>query len=438
MERENCSSRNRLEWIVTTLLAVLLTLTGSSASLAQTPQQEKPQLTFVAVLSRHGVRPPTDDFYEFNKYSAVSWPKWSVHPGYLTPHGFELLRIFGSYYQSELAAKGLLEQTGCSNASEVTFVADRNGIPASDERTQKSAEAIAAGMFPHCTVPVSRVDLSSFDFPPGINRSDRRRKTTGDVYGTGLQQNLSNLIKANRPQIVMLEDILKGCGKVTPTNPNRVSLLDLLNLREKDKSGYAVNHLGTATGIVEDLLLEYTDGMKDPGWGCVDANKLRYLSTIGTVIRHLSLSVPQIRVGAASFLVEILRSMQQSVSGKQVPGALGKPGDKLLFLMGHDGNVFAVGQALGMHWYIGGQRDGTPPGGALKFELWKNPDGSRFVRVFFTAQTLEQMRNAEPLSAANPPVSVPLFIPNCGTWDDSCSWAGFQKAMQQAMPRPPK
>lgn len=64
---------------------------------------------------------------------------------------------------------------------------------------------------------------------------------------------------------------------------------------------------------------------------------------------------------------------------------------------------------LGLNWIVDGHSDDTPPGGALVFELWQATDGAYSVRVYYTAQTLQQMRQAQPLTSANPPVRVPVL-----------------------------
>jgi len=46
------------------------------------------------------------------------------------------------------------------------------------------------------------------------------------------------------------------------------------------------------------------------------------------------------------------------------------------------------------------------------------------------AQTLDQMRNATPLSIESPPERVPVFVPGCGQADGSCKWSAFQQAVQ--------
>ncbi len=49
------------------------------------------------------------------------------------------------------------------------------------------------------------------------------------------------------------------------------------------------------------------------------------------------------------------------------------------------------------------------------------------VRGWFVTQTLDEMRNNEPLSLAKPPVRVPLTIPGCG--GAACDWDKFQSAV---------
>jgi 4-phytase/acid phosphatase len=65
------------------------------------------------------------------------------------------------------------------------------------------------------------------------------------------------------------------------------------------------------------------------------------------------------------------------------------------------------------------------------FELWQSATGSEdFVRVYYTTQTLEQMRSSTVLTSQNPPVRVPVFIPACSRADFSCSVTDFERALQ--------
>ena len=101
--------------------------------------------------------------------------------------------------------------------------------------------------------------------------------------------------------------------------------------------------------------------------------------------------------------------MEQRVKeAPKFPGAIGMQGDSMVILVGHDTDIATIAGALGIDWIADGRANDTPPGGALVFELWRSPRaGFSFVRVAFTTQTLEQMRNSEPLTTANPPAESP-------------------------------
>jgi 4-phytase/acid phosphatase len=53
------------------------------------------------------------------------------------------------------------------------------------------------------------------------------------------------------------------------------------------------------------------------------------------------------------------------------------------------------------------------------------------VRAYYTAQTLEQMHNAVPLTLDRPPAKADIFIPGCSTGAAGypCDWKVFQQAV---------
>jgi 4-phytase / acid phosphatase len=66
--------------------------------------------------------------------------------------------------------------------------------------------------------------------------------------------------------------------------------------------------------------------------------------------------------------------------------------------------------------------------------LWRTRSGNqRFVRVFYVAQSLDQMRQSQPPIDANPPGIAPIFVPGCSGPDLSCTWDGFSAALHQAI-----
>lgn len=400
---------------------------------AQAPAGDA-KLQLVIVLSRHGVRSPLTSQADLDKYSAAPWPKWEVAPGILTAHGYQLMKLFGAWDRERFSADGLFAPTGCADSTHVTILADI------DQRTRETGKALADGMFPDCNIEVhSRPDgVTDPLFSPrkaGVGHPDptlAAAAISGRIGG-----NPANLTETYRPQLAALDRILSGCGRLPP-NPRRTSIFDIpasLNPGTVDSPVAARGPLVTASTLAENLLLEYTQGMSDAdtGWGCLDGATLRYVMQANIAAWDYGDRTPAIaRINASNLLDHIRRTMEQSVTGKPVSGAIGKPGDRLVILVGHDTNIVTLAGALGIDWIADGRVDDSPPGSALVFELWRSPRSGPFVRVAFTAQTLEQMRNTEPLTPANPPAEAPIFIPACGRLDLSCTWDSFSAAMRQA------
>lgn len=410
---------------------------ASGSATPSAPTHSAAQLKFAVIVSRHGVRSPTGKTDQLNRYSAKPWPEWSAPPGYLTEHGAKLMTLFGAYYRALLANEGLLATEGCADAPHVSILAD------SDQRTRETGKAMAAGMFPGCKLGVQALAEGTPD--PLFHF----REATGDRSDTELRKaalagrignNPAGLAEAYRPQLQAMEEVLLGCKTGEPCDAKAESLFDISSSLGPGKSGHEVelrSPLGPAATMAENLLLEYTEGMglAQVGWGRVDANKVRELIQLHTANVDVVQRPPYIaRANSSNMLQHILESMDQAVGGKPVAGALGKPGDRLLVLSGHDGNLAAIAGALNLSWLIDGRLNDYPPGGAIVFEIWKDPAARDYsVRTLYTAETLDQMRDTTPLTLETPPERVPVFIPACGQGDGSCTWKEFQQAIHTAI-----
>jgi len=395
------------------------------------------ELQYVVFLSRHGVRAPMIKPSEYDKYSASPWSQWDVAPAQLTAHGYKLIKLFGDWDRIDLLGKGLIAPSGCGDAAHFSVVAD------SDQRTRETGKALAAGILPGCTVPIQALPVGTWDplfnVPKGsVNQADRELAAAA-VAGR-LGGNVNNLTEAYRPELVALERVLTGCGKTTQTNSKRVSLFDVPSRLAPGSGDDLISLRGpvpTASSLAANLLLEYAQGMSaaDTGWGCIDGASIRTLMRLNDAGWDYGYRTPAIaRVYASNLIDHIQKSMEQSVTGKPVQGALGKPDDRLLIVVGHDSNIAAVAGSLGLNWIIDGRDTDTPPGGALIFELWRSrSDGKQFVRLRYIAQTLEQMREEQTLSVTNPPAQAPIFVPGCGRKDMSCTWDSFSAVMHRAV-----
>ncbi len=396
------------------------------------------ELKFVVKVSRHGVRSPTGKPGQLDQYSAQPWPTWSVPPGYLTEHGARLMTLFGAYDREQLAAQGLISPSGCGDAARIKIVAD------SDQRTRVTGKALAAGLAPGCALAVSALPEGAPDplfhsLEAGVGHPDKRLATAAVSGRIGADP--QGIQEAYRPQLQALEDVLRNCHPDAACSSDRKatpqSIFEIPSSIAQGKGDHLVElhtPLSVASTMTENLLLEYTEGMEaaNVGWGHVDADKLRALLQLHTASEDITQRTSYIaRAQSSNLLIHILQSMQQEAAGHPLTGALTKPGDRVLILVGHDTNLANISGALGLSWLIDGRRDDTPPGGALVFELWKSrATGEYSVRTFYTAQTLDQMRNTTPLSLKSPPERVPVFVPGCSRADGSCTWNAFQQAVR--------
>jgi 4-phytase / acid phosphatase len=430
----------RLRFVIAVVSAVLPLYARS----AEIPPEK---LKFVLIFSRHGVRTPTGDSEQLNQYSAQPWPKWDSPSGYLTAHGARLMTLFGSYYRAYFAQQGLLSSDGCADAAHVSFFSD------SDQRTAETGKSLAAGMFPGCnaslqpeqhTLAEGQVDPLFHSLSAGVGQPDRKRAVASIAGRIG--SNPAGVTEAYRLQLEGLERLLLGCAAGSPCpQPGHTAatlLLDIPASLDGGKSDHLAElkgPLNTASTITENFLLEYTNGLPadQVGWGRVDVPTLKQLMDLHTAAADLTRRTLYLAtVQASNTLAHMLDTLRQAATGKECAGALGKPGDHVVVLVGHDTNLANIAGMLNLNWVIDGRRNDTPPGGALIFELWQGAGNSAYeVRTYYTSQTLEQMREAAPLTLDKPPARTDIFIPGCsrGGAGYPCDWKDFERTLTTAI-----
>jgi 4-phytase/acid phosphatase len=396
------------------LVAVALLLSAAlvPAQTRPTGTQSAEQLRFILILSRHGIRPPLAPTSVLNQRSTDAWPEWEVPLGYLTPHGGEAIHQMGAYLRTTLAHDGLLAATGCPGANHIYIYAD------TDERNIMSSFHTFAGFEPGCTArAIHTVALkgprdplfSPTPTPPAdAITADRRAYAGGNLAAyTSAAQNpeLNELAKLLAPD---------------PAHPAAKPLLA------------EATPLSLAVSLVEDFQLEYIDAkpMNQVGWGRVDAATLHRLMPLHAKGFTLSARAPlAAKSHGSNLMAHMLETLEQAAGNEPVTGAIGPSGTHLVYISGHDTNLFNLAGLLGLNWTAEGLANDTPPDAQLAFELWQNRRSRQLsVRILYRAQTLDQLRSAAPLTAKNKPLEVELVAPGC-TKADLCPFAAFDKAV---------
>jgi 4-phytase/acid phosphatase len=429
------------------LLALLIMATvGVPPIYAQKKAEAPDTVKFVLILSRHGVCSPTGSVEQLNQYSSQPWPKWNVPPGYLTPHGARLMNLFGTYYRSYYAQQGLFTARGCADAAHVSFYSD------SDQRTVETGKSLIAGMFPGCDdkqpehhfLAEGEGDPLFHSLSAGLGKPDRDRAVASIAGLIGADPD--GVTEAYRAQLEALQRILLACPSSTPCpSPGHTAAKPLLAIPasldggKSDHLAELKDPLNTASTITENFLLEFADGMPmdQVAWGRVDLPTLKQLIDLHTAASDLTRRTSYLAtVQASNTLAHILQTLEQAETGKAVPGALGKAGDKTVVLVGHDTNLTNIAGTLNLNWLLDGRRDDTPPGGSLVFELRQHPgDSLNQVYIYYVAQTLEQMRSLTPLNLDTTPAKASIFLPGCssGAVGYPCEWTNFSQVLKKVI-----
>lgn len=388
------------------------------------------ELKLVVILSRHGVRSPTWTNARLDAYSALPWPVWSVQPGYLTSHGYELMKRFGNFDRASLAKAGLVSASGCADAALTYIWADTS------QRTIESGRALSEGLFPDCPPPVHALAAGATDPLFHSIKSELKPPVTGVKEPTPQSDPQQSVLLKEMQQVLLGCDADAACK---PAHVPEILLLDDPPTPTHHKGGHVgelSGPLATASSIAEDFLLEYAEGMPmdHVAWGKVDEAQLRRLLSLHTEYSDQTRRTPGMaRLEASDMLYHIERTLEQRVEGRPLADAAGPADSKLVLLAGHDTNLAGVAALLGLHWTLDGRTDDTPPGAELAFELWQNGSGAWSVRITVAMQTLRQMREMQNLTPDAPPARQVLMLEGCGAQGFTCSWKDFQHIADAAI-----
>jgi 4-phytase/acid phosphatase len=392
----------------------------------------------VVLVSRHGVRAPTDSatLVEFTR--SKDWPKWPVKDAFLTLRGKMLASRMGAYYAQELAKRGLF---GRPPATKDVYVwADL------DQRTRETGAGLLEGIFgcqDSCPSPGSDYGTNDALFHPthgGVCKIDP--DTAEKAVKAQAGGSLENALKPYLDTVWKLQETLDCCApRLCNTQTLTCSLETLPSKIKKTKDGVALEGpISVGSTASEVFLLEYAQDMPEVAWKSVSASapdQINALLKLHDLQFNLLQRTPYLAKRQGSALVQqVLETLRQTVDGK---ASLMRPVPreaKLVIYVGHDTNLANIGGILGVDWdFKSGLGDKTPPAGAMVFELLRDAPGARFVKMAYYAQTLDQMRAATPLTPELPPDRADIAIKFCSSpqQDGACPWAGFYEPARKLL-----
>jgi len=415
--------RNALMTAAVAALAAGTAQAGPMAGTAGGPT-EGLKLERMVMVMRHSVRPPTKSPATPEGTTAQPWGTWTTAYGELTPHGAEGARLMGAYYRTFLGARGLLSSQGCASAGDIVAWASGKS------RAIKTAEMFVEGLQPGCGLKVAHPDSEDNDpiFHPaeGID---------GDVALKAAQRQkpgVANEARVHAKDFAVLQRVL-GCDPATKAGCGIAQKPSHLTANKGDTPDLG-GALSVASTAGQTVLLEYVEGkpMNEVGWGRASKADIQAMLRFHPVKFHYEVGAPYI---AERYAAPVAKEVLNALAGAEGTGS------KLTMLVGHDTNIAALRGFLGAHFTAADYpQDDPPPGGAMGFELLKDGAGKAYVRAFYTAQSMDQLRELQPLTASNPPAYAYFKVPGCGVAGEPtlCPLETFQKIVGGKLKSPAK
>lgn len=402
--------------------ALLAALAVTLPAAAQTVSNDGTILRQIIIFGRHSVRAPVLSPDEYARFSPRPYPDFGVPAGYLTVHGQQAAVLLGAYFHDYLVSQGLLTGDAATDLAHSYFRAN------SIQRSNVTAMMLGEGLIPGAAIPVHSYPLNQLDpvFEPIATNvatvdTDRAAQEVQGIYNSG-----ASLASAYSGEFSLIRSVLYNYPDgvqpppATPpgvTDPTAESI-PLTPVTAEVYSGNVVDIGGIldTANAADPFIMEYADGMPpaDVGWGQLSLADISRQTRIANLLLQITFATPYVdQVQSSNAAAHVLRTMKQAVFGQTVPGAFGDSTSRVLVVTSSDAYVAGLAGLLGLHWQLPGyQPDFCAPAGALVFELRQDGrTGAFLVRVFYTAQSLDQLRNLTPLTLDQPPQTLQLRIP---------------------------
>jgi 4-phytase/acid phosphatase len=390
-----------------------------------------PVLERVVLVSRHGVRAPTQTLQALDAATGQSWPAWPVGPGELTPHGAKALGRMGDFLHGVYVRDGLLPAQGCASGA-VQVWADGG-----DSRTRLSGDILANAFAPGC-------GAASAHGPDGA------RDPLFDAAGTGvcpvestdalaaLAAETHDADDPTRPLDRQALNALQAIVAPAGCADGRGPCLSGPSGFASAKSGVKLTGpLALASTWSENLLLEYGEGfpLDQVGWG--RAGSLTALAAVLPAHNRAAALMRQTPYLAAHNGAVMARTVLDLLEGQAPADPHApplSPKAKVTVIAGHDTNLSNLAGVFGLDWTLPNQPDATAPDTVLAFELWRD-GAAKTVRIVVYSQSLTQLRDASALDAANPAGVTPAASPDCVSEADGvCRLESLETKVRARLP----
>lgn len=378
----------------------------------------------VVEVSRHGVRPPSPDNRKaIENGTARRWQGWSTKDGELTSHGYTAVWLKGRFESRYYRAAGLLDE-GCPGEHDFYLRASPM------QRTRATAQAMAEAAFPGCDITVHSAATADPLFQLSSTKVSKAQAEA--AYQEALRATDGGLATAQarlKPQIEALKQVVCQPGRPCPafSQPWRLAVWSNGTL--------GIEGLDAMAAMAETLRLEWSENkpLDEVAFGTVknQAQLAKLLPLLSFKYDYTNDLPEQAKRGASRLMGQIADELRLKADGSsRVIPADAPPEARWLLYVAHDINIAWLRTLLVFSWRQADYPHGNiPPGGSLVFERWRH-HGERFIRIYFQAQSLSQLRQLTPLDKEHPLLQSELKFPGCrptpvGTL---CS---YQAAMQR-------
>ncbi|MFC4764637.1 histidine-type phosphatase [Dyella koreensis] len=400
------------------VVSILLAMAGIPLCATAAQATEGMQLERVVLLYRHGVRTPLPGEIQLDEARGKPWPTWSQPPSELTPHGTTGARLMGVYDRRRLADSGLFPARGCPGKDQLWFWAN------TDQRTIASAGALAEGFAPGCAIAVGHLPQGSEDplFHP-IEAGATAWNAADAVASIQSATNGPDALTAPHADALTTMATVMGCGRDNdPDWCSPAHWRGSLSLSPDKQHMVLSGPIATTSGTAEAILMAYAEGrsMQDVGWGRTDASRREQLSQLHALLFEIYARPDYMADRVASVMSRRIIDLLQDAKAP-----------RLSVMVGSDNNIVALASVLGLHFKMPGYAKDDPPiGGALGIEVWRERSSNRRqVRVFYQAQSLDQLRRLQAKDGSVEPFTLDLPLDGCTA--DRHGWCPLENVVSR-------